>query len=180
MSKQNTILSITFKKYLLWICIWKLMWVVPVLLPLDNPKAGSYVVEETRICRSCKEEKILSEEYHRSHGTFAKHCKKCISAKSKANRIKMQGYIYVVGNPAWDGYFKIGRTINMQRRLDSYQTGSPHRDYKLHYLSAILNDLLAAEKRIYNKFLFVGEWCSADLVDIIALIKEIESGNMIF
>lgn len=41
------------------------------------------------------------------------------------------GYIYIIENPAWPGYCKVGRTNNPERRLLAYQTGSPRRDYVL-------------------------------------------------
>jgi len=45
MSNQSSILLLILKKYLLWICTWKLVWVVSVWAPFDNPTAGFSVME---------------------------------------------------------------------------------------------------------------------------------------
>ena len=42
------------------------------------------------------------------------------------------GYIYVITNPAWPDWSKIGRTKQKpEDRLKQYHIGSPHRDYEL-------------------------------------------------
>lgn len=41
------------------------------------------------------------------------------------------GHVYVIGNVAWPGWYKVGRATRLHQRLESYQTGSPHRDYFL-------------------------------------------------
>ena len=38
-------------------------------------------------------------------------------------------YIYVISNPAIDGWLKVGKTKNLTTRLNTLQTGSPH-EYK--------------------------------------------------
>lgn len=43
------------------------------------------------------------------------------------------GYIYIISNPAWPDYVKIGITDNLKKRYNSYMTASPHRDYVLEY-----------------------------------------------
>ena len=46
MSSQSTTYYRIFKKYLVWVAIWKLFAVAPMLLPFDNSKPGSYIMEE--------------------------------------------------------------------------------------------------------------------------------------
>ncbi|WP_184803072.1 GIY-YIG nuclease family protein [Nitrospirillum iridis] len=41
------------------------------------------------------------------------------------------GHVYVIANTAWPGWYKVGRASRLHQRLESYQTGSPHRDYFL-------------------------------------------------
>ncbi len=43
---------------------------------------------------------------------------------------KEDGYIYALQNPAWPEYVKIGKSVEPNQRIESYQTYSPHRDYK--------------------------------------------------
>jgi len=45
--------------------------------------------------------------------------------------LSTEGEVYVVKNPAWDNWYKIGKAIESKDRCNGYQTGSPHRDYEL-------------------------------------------------
>ena len=44
-----------------------------------------------------------------------------------------EGYVYVITNKAWPEWVKIGRAIDANDRLRSYQTNSPLRDYWIVY-----------------------------------------------
>lgn len=57
------------------------------------------------------------------------------------------GYLYIIQNPAWPNWLKIGITDNLNKRLQSYQTSSPFRDYKLLY-SLYHPQYKEAEKKI--------------------------------
>lgn len=57
------------------------------------------------------------------------------------------GYLYVITNKAFPGWVKIGVTENLNKRLQQYQTASPHRDYILEY-SLHHPRYLEAEKKI--------------------------------
>ena len=50
----------------------------------------------------------------------------------KLDNIK-EGYVYIISNPAWLGWVKIGMAIDAEDRCNGYQTSSPHRDYELKY-----------------------------------------------
>lgn len=41
----------------------------------------------------------------------------------------VSGYLYVLKNPAWPDWVKIGLASNKDKRLNSFQTSSPCRDY---------------------------------------------------
>ena len=43
-----------------------------------------------------------------------------------------EGYVYVISNPAWPDWVKVGMAIDADDRCSSYQTSSPLRDYVLH------------------------------------------------
>ena len=49
------------------------------------------------------------------------------------------GHVYIITNPAWKGWIKIGMAVESKDRLKGYQTSSPLRDYKLRYSKAFLN-----------------------------------------
>lgn len=57
------------------------------------------------------------------------------------------GYLYVITNESFKGWVKIGVTENLEKRLQSYQTSSPYRNYKLEY-SLHHPRYLEAEKKI--------------------------------
>lgn len=42
-----------------------------------------------------------------------------------------KGEVYIIKNPAWKNWYKIGKAVDSTDRCNSYQTSSPHRDYVL-------------------------------------------------
>ena len=44
-----------------------------------------------------------------------------------------EGQVYIISNPAWEGWIKVGMAIDTQDRANQYQTSSPYRDYKVEY-----------------------------------------------
>jgi len=59
-----------------------------------------------------------------------------------------EGQVYVLTNPAWPDWIKIGMAIDAEDRCNSYQTSSPFRDYKLHY-SVDSEDRRVLEKQVH-------------------------------
>ena len=89
-----------------------------------------------------------------------------------AKNIK-QGFVYAITNPSWAEYVKIGSTIDVDDRLNSYQTSSPLRDYELKTDVFVLNRL-EFEKSLHNKFICNGEWAKADLKSVLQEFKIVE------
>jgi len=56
----------------------------------------------------------------------------------------LQGEVYVITNPAWPEWVKVGMAVDSEDRLKNYQTASPFRDYTLVY-SYEVDDRRAAE-----------------------------------
>lgn len=71
-----------------------------------------------------------------------------------------EGMVYLIANPCWAAYLKIGMTIDLDVRLKSYQTYDPfQRFYVKNYEFCI--DRRVAEKELLEKFnlhLSAGEW----------------------
>ena len=44
-------------------------------------------------------------------------------------------YLYVISNPSFSGYYKVGVTSDFHQRLSSYNTGDPHRAYKIELIA---------------------------------------------
>jgi len=70
------------------------------------------------------------------------------------------GYIYVIRNPAWAGYCKVGQAVDADERLRGYQTSSPWRDYTLAG-KWFVQDRRVAERLVHAalaRHFISGEW----------------------
>ena len=55
-----------------------------------------------------------------------------------------EGQVYIITNPAWEGWVKVGLAVDAMDRIKNYQTSSPFRDYSLLYAYEV-NDRRAGE-----------------------------------
>lgn len=79
-----------------------------------------------------------------------------------------EGFIYIIGNPSWPDYYKVGMTLDTKERLSSYQTYSPFRDYKLYHYRFV-EDRRNAEKQLHKvleEYSCKGEWFNIPLLDV--------------
>jgi len=96
------------------------------------------------------------------------------------NLIK-EGYVYAISNSAWPEWIKIGKAIDADDRLSSYQTSSPMRDYKLVH-SVYFEDRNVAERKAHTLAAFKtahpwnkhdnGEWFKLTEIEAIEILKE--------
>ena len=88
------------------------------------------------------------------------------------------GYVYVISNPAWKGWYKVGMAVYSQDRCGSYQTSSPHRDYRLEYSKYFLNRKVAEEiaHDVISEISLDrnGEWFKVSVNKIRKIIKGID------
>lgn len=85
-----------------------------------------------------------------------------------------EGHVYAITNPAWGGFVKIGCAIDVFDRLNSYQTSSPHRDYKLEkYIFSY--DRMKTEQLMHDMFSQgrLGEWCECDITSVTDIFKNV-------
>ena len=61
-----------------------------------------------------------------------------------------EGQVYIITNPAWDGWVKVGMAVDAMDRIKNYQTSSPFRDYTLLY-SYEVNDRRAGESAAHAR-----------------------------
>lgn len=87
-------------------------------------------------------------------------------------------YLYVITNPAWDDWCKIGVAGKVSSRLLTYQTSSPHRDYVCSYYVKV-HGLIASllEKFIHDKITDLGferknEWFRISIKEAVENIRE--------
>ena len=86
-----------------------------------------------------------------------------------------EGYVYIINNPCWEGWVKVGMAIDAEDRCKQYQTSSPLRDYKLCY-SKYFEDRKAAEQAAHHKVNKIsaerkGEWFKVSVDEAIKLIQ---------
>ena len=85
-------------------------------------------------------------------------------------------WIYVISNPKYLGEYKVGVAKNWKSRLNSYQTSSPDREYKMEYKVETAN-FNKIEKTVHNFFgnknQLKHEWVQAPLVEIKDKINEL-------
>ena len=61
-----------------------------------------------------------------------------------------EGQVYIITNPAWEGWVKVGMAVDAMDRIKNYQTSSPFRDYTLLY-SYEVNDRRAGESAAHAR-----------------------------
>lgn len=88
-----------------------------------------------------------------------------------------EGQVYIITNPAWKGWVKVGMAVDANDRCNGYQTSSPMRDYKLQYSKDFKNrrtaeskahKLCAKKSKDRN-----GEWFKIKIKEAINLIESI-------
>ena len=86
-----------------------------------------------------------------------------------------EGFLYVIANPAWEEWVKIGMAVNAEDRLKSYQTSSPFRDYEL-IIAMPVKDRRLAEAEAPKKAEEIarernGEWFHMPIIEAISLVE---------
>jgi hypothetical protein len=152
-------------------------------------------VKHIKNCNHCE---LLLTEDNWGTGNINKQnyiCRKCDSIKAKMNRLKRlaktigqlayrkyndikDGHVYIISNPAWEGWYKVGMAIDANDRCSGYQTSSPFRDYMIRY-SKYFSKRREAERLVHetlkeNNIKYKGEWFKTDLLTIQTIIKDIE------
>lgn len=97
-------------------------------------------------CVECGENKER-EDFRTNNARENGLSRKCIDCLS----VKITSYIYIIKNPAWEEYVKVGRAKNVFSRLDCYNTSSPKRDYELIYYKSVKH-ISSVERHIHKKF----------------------------
>jgi hypothetical protein len=87
-----------------------------------------------------------------------------------------EGFLYIVSNPSFPGYYKVGVTANIKSRLHTYQTSDPKRSYKVEYY-IFHPDAYSAEKKIkemmkHFAISIKNEWFEIDLPIVITRLQE--------
>lgn len=100
---------------------------------------ANHLFKLKEIKRGCQYEqgtKRFIQSYSESlEQSIASYCK-----YSFKNQIKCKsGYFYIISNPAFPNYYKLGFSLDCVDRLNQYQTYSPNRDFKIEKYIAVTN-----------------------------------------
>lgn len=87
-----------------------------------------------------------------------------------------KGYVYIISNENFPGFYKVGVTEDISRRLKYYQTSSPHRNYKVEYYIQH-PDCYLAERKIREMIVpfalsIKHEWYEISLPMLISRLNE--------
>lgn len=72
-----------------------------------------------------------------------------------------EGQVYIISNPNFHGWVKVGMAVDAKDRLNNYQTSSPFRDYELNYTFDVEDRRVseaAAHAALQKRFASRGEW----------------------
>ena len=88
------------------------------------------------------------------------------------------GEVYIIRNPAWEGWYKIGMAVDADDRVLSYQTSSPHRDFEVVYKVKV-NNRREAEKKAHREGerlaeKYNSEWFYIDTDEAIGILNKIK------
>lgn len=91
----------------------------------------------------------------------------------------VEGQVYVVINPNFPEWVKVGMAIDAEDRLNNYQTSSPFRDYVLQYKCNV-SDRRSAESEAHSKLSKLygrrSEWFKCTPEQAMSVVSEI-AGN---
>ena len=88
-----------------------------------------------------------------------------------------EGHVYIISNPCWEGWIKVGMAVDAEDRCNQYQTSSPFRDYKLCH-AKYFEDRKSAEHLVHKKLKRLstkhkGEWFKVSVDEATKLIEAI-------
>lgn len=83
-------------------------------------------------------------------------------------------HVYVISTPHFKDEFKVGVAENVERRLNSYQTGDPDRSYKIEYQTDPVRYYTQLESHIHRIFENRHEWVRGELPEIVKAINDFQ------
>ena len=91
--------------------------------------------------------------------------------------LSKKGEVYIITNPAFEGWVKVGMAVDAMDRLKGYQTSSPFRDYELQFFCKV-NDRRASESQAHQilaaKFNQQGEWFQCSVEEARQVINQVK------
>ena len=113
--------------------------------------------------------KLDTSDYRYSRKLAGLTLLKYLQSLDKNVKDQNAGFVYVIENPSFPEHYKIGMTVDLETRLDTYQTYDPYRKFKINRYEFVLNRR-HTEKLILNSFgisIENGEWVKRNKVESI-------------
>jgi hypothetical protein len=137
----------------------------------DNPKAAAKRNKERMYIKGkyVKKEHILQRP-----GNYKSFQEAAFESLPKYSKT-IEGYVYILSNPAWEGWYKVGMAADINDRVSSFQTSSPLRDYKLEH-SVFVTDRKKTEAKVHSALSKIAdektnEWFNLALPVIIEILN---------
>ena len=158
--------------------------------PSPRPKPNRLFPHSPRPCEDClKWSNFVNDAKAEWGRTIRQTSTKYIAGHNfQPRELDTRGHVYAITHPSFCGWIKIGSTVDLQKRLSSYQTGDPLRRYKMIFHIEV-DHRLAVERwfrHCLNNHEQRGEWVSCDvdtfmksLDEILLLINIDNIGNLV-
>lgn len=117
-----------------------------------------------------KSHKTCVEYYNRRANYVARALIPALHKLGKLDRNTKAGYVYAITHHKFPGWIKVGETLDVIDRLNSYQTYAPDRSFELLFYTFVW-DRKASEKEIISKFYSKNEWVNSTNSAVIRQIK---------
>ena len=144
----------------------------------DDNWYPSFILKCHYKCKNCYDIRRLENKL-KKRGMGKKGLLKLYKLKSKMVYEKFPvGHVYLLKNPAWPDWVKVGKAVDAVDRLNTYQTASPQRDYSvIHFVEA--NDRHALEKAAHSELSLVcsgkhKEWFCVDDQTAINIVNNLQ------
>lgn len=89
-----------------------------------------------------------------------------------------KGEVYILVNPAYPDWVKVGMAVDANDRLKGYQTSSPFRDFQLIHVIPT-NDRRVAEAEIHRRLSAIcpqrGEWFQVPVSEAIEVLQQYDA-----
>lgn len=137
-----------------------------------TPTKGKYYKDnkEAVQARDAKRMWVNGEEIKKTHPLYKagryKGFEDAAFSSLENYKTSPEGQVYIITNPAWEGWVKVGMAVDAEDRLGGYQTSSPYRDYTLVY-TVDTPDRRATEAETHNRLADIfeqrNEWFKCDV-----------------
>ena len=84
-------------------------------------------------------------------------------------------YIYIVIHPKFEGWLKVGRSLNLLERLNTYQVCCPNREFSYGYTKELSLDKIRLVENYFKTNIHNNgyEWFECTLEKAITIIEEL-------